>query len=105
MAGSDASAFVEMGGQILVNGTPVRAICQPGELQSQLGDGGFGISRSTKFEVSESDVALYGIKTGAKVTVQTPAGEVSWRVAAMRDQGATVELMCIETAGRCNAEF
>jgi hypothetical protein len=101
LGGADVAAFAEMGEQILVDGTPVRAIRQPSEAQSELGDGGFGLARSCRFEVSVSDAALYAIKAGAKVT----AGGEDWRVAGSRVRGATVELVCIETSGRGKAEF
>ena len=101
MGGADGAAFAEMGEEIFVNGTPVRAIRQPSEAQSELGDGGFGLARTLALEVSGSDAALYAIKPGVKVT----AGGEDWRVGGVGVGGATVELICVETAGRGTAEF
>lgn len=101
MGAADAAAFGEMGEEVLVEGTPLRAIRQPSETQSELGDGGFGLTRSLRLEVSASDAALYAIRSGVRIT----AGGEDWRVGGVRVRGATVELVCIETAGRGSAEF
>jgi len=96
MSGADDSALGEMGEIVMVNGSPVRAIRQPTEAQSELGAGGFGMVRSARFEFSASDVSQFSIKAGVKIT----AGGEEWRVGGMRVRGATAEVVCLSTSGQ-----
>jgi hypothetical protein len=98
---SDAVAFVEMGAPVAINGSAIMAIRQPNEATNSAVDGGLARDDSAKFEVSASDFTQFGIKLGARVQ----QGAETWRVAAVRRRGGTVELVCMSTAGHTGREF
>lgn len=97
---SDESAFAEMGTTLVINGQEVRAIEQPGEVASRLADGGLAMEPTKRFEIARADVALCAVRTGTRVRL----GAEQWRVAALRDRGGSVDLVCVGTAGG-GAEF
>lgn len=93
---SDQAAFAEMGITIEIHGQEVRAIEQPGELASRLAEGGLAMEPTKRFEIARADVARCAVRTGSRVRL----GTEQWRVAALRDRGSTVELVCMGTSGQ-----
>jgi hypothetical protein len=98
---SDAVAFTEMGTRVTINGTQIVAIRQPNEITSTAVDGGLARDDEAKFEVSLSDFTQFAIKVGVRVQ----QGAESWRVAAVRRRGGTVDLVCMSTSGQTGREF
>ena len=98
---SDAVDFTEMGTRVTINGTQIVAIRQPNEITSTAVDGGLARDDSAKFEVSLSDFTQFAIKVGVRVQ----QGAESWRVAAVRRRGGTVDLVCMSTSGQSGREF
>jgi hypothetical protein len=93
---SDAVAFAEMGAPIAINGTQIVAIRQPNDTTSTAAGGGFARDDSAKFEISHADFTQYAVKVGVKVV----QGAETWRVAAVRRRGGTVDLVCMSTSGQ-----
>ena len=93
---SDDALFAEMGTMATINGSSMVAIRQPNEVTSAGADGGFAHDDSAKFEITQADFTHYAIKVGMKVT----QGAETWRVAAVRRRGGTVELVCMATSGQ-----
>lgn len=98
---SDAVAFTEMGAPVTINGAEIVAIRQPNEVTNMAVDGGLARDDSAKFEISLSDFTQYAVKVGVKVV----QGTESWRVAAVRRRGSTVDLVCMSTSGQTGREF
>ena len=98
---SDAVAFVEMGAPITINGSQIVAIRQPNEVTSMAVDGGLARDDSAKFEISHADFTQFAIKVGVRVR----QGAETWRVAAVRRRGGTVDLVCMSTSGQTGREF